>query len=412
MQSSSYLVRRLRFMLSISATSLALAWGPTLAVAVPSKQPSFMGLGDLPGGRVLGHANGVSGDGSTVVGSSESNINIQPFIWTEATGMRALWSPTGGSYIGGADDISEDGQFVVGNNAIATTPRPYRWTAQGGMQYLGGNPPGGPYASASYPHAVSAHGDVVAGDSLSDSGYEGFRWTSSSGFSGVGDLPGGGFYSDAYGLSADGTVIVGASLSSPTQREAYRWEAGVLRGLGYLLSGPQSSQAYDASSDGSVVVGYSGDSAYGIGEAFRWTQTAGMVGLGVLRPGSTWSLAYGVSGDGTRIVGFSQSALFGNEPFLWDASDGLINLVELLRDKFGLNLNGWRGLIATDISADGTTIVGYGYDPSGGTQAWRAVIPEPATFAIFAACALAAIRRSRRDGCGRDRMRFNNTRPR
>jgi len=44
----------------------------------------------------------------------------------------------------------------------------------------------------------------------------------------------------------------------------------------------------------------------------------------------------------------------------------------------GVNVSGWS-LTNTDISADGQTIVGYGTDPSGQTEAWIATIPEPST---------------------------------
>jgi hypothetical protein len=43
----------------------------------------------------------------------------------------------------------------------------------------------------------------------------------------------------------------------------------------------------------------------------------------------------------------------------------------------GLNLPGWSLDQAMAISADGTTIVGLGHAPSGATEAWIAVIPEP-----------------------------------
>lgn len=42
----------------------------------------------------------------------------------------------------------------------------------------------------------------------------------------------------------------------------------------------------------------------------------------------------------------------------------------------GLNLTGWRLSSASGISADGTVIVGTGYNPASQQEAWRAVVPE------------------------------------
>jgi len=40
---------------------------------------SFSGLGDLPGGSVYSGANGISADGSVVVGASESASGLEAF---------------------------------------------------------------------------------------------------------------------------------------------------------------------------------------------------------------------------------------------------------------------------------------------------------------------------------------------
>ena len=42
---------------------------------------SFTGVGDLPGGTTASRAYGVSGDGSTVVGQSHSDVGWEGFVW-------------------------------------------------------------------------------------------------------------------------------------------------------------------------------------------------------------------------------------------------------------------------------------------------------------------------------------------
>jgi len=50
---------------------------------------------------------------------------------------------------------------------------------------------------------------------------------------------------------------------------------------------------------------------------------------------------------------------------------------DVLQDECGPDLTGWTLTEANGISADGNTIVGYGTNPLGNTEAWIAVIPEP-----------------------------------
>src|SRR5208337_4431920 len=81
------------------------------------------------------------------------------------------------------------------------------------------------------------------------------------------------------GVSADGSVVVGLSSDTSGNSQAFRWTESVgMVGLGFLPGGVTSS-ARAVSADGSVVVGLSSD-ASGNSQAFRWTESVGMVGLG------------------------------------------------------------------------------------------------------------------------------------
>ena len=53
--------------------------------------------------------------------------------------------------------------------------------------------------------------------------------------------------------------------------------------------------------------------------------------------------------------------------------------LDVLLEDLGLDLSGWRLSNARGISDDGLTIVGNGTNPSGVTEAWIAIIPEPGT---------------------------------
>jgi len=107
------------------------------------------------------------------------------------------------------------------------------------------------------------------------------------------------------------------------------------------------------------------------------SSAASFTGLGDLAGGSFSSLAFGVSADGATIVGRSRSAS-GNEAFLWTEADGMQEL-DVVLAALGVDLTGWTLREARGISDDGTTIVGYGTNPSGFTEAWIAVIPKPGT---------------------------------
>jgi probable HAF family extracellular repeat protein len=60
-----------------------------LASGECAAQASFQGLGDLPGGTFESRAYGVSADGNTVVGYSDSG-SAEAFRWTAASGIHGL----------------------------------------------------------------------------------------------------------------------------------------------------------------------------------------------------------------------------------------------------------------------------------------------------------------------------------
>jgi probable HAF family extracellular repeat protein len=229
-------------------------------------------------------ANGVSADGSVIVGNSiSSRYGAGPFRWTESSGMVALdFDPTPyANYT--ANGVSADGSVIVGSRRGTA----FRWTQSNGIVDLV-NLSGGSYGSNA--NGVSADGSVIVGYS----GDTAFRWTQETGMVSLGALSGSSYSSNANGVSADGSVIIGSS-----NGQAFRWtqETGMV-GLG------SNSSASGVSADGSVIVGTSAN------RAFRWTQETGMVSLKETLIGegldvSGWTLfsPNAISADGFTIVG-------------------------------------------------------------------------------------------------------------
>ncbi len=312
-------------------------------------------LGLLSGGT-FSRANGVSGDGSVLVGTASNaspSNNNRAFRWTSGGGMVSLGLLSGGNQSYGTA-VSDDGSVVVGGaNDETGFLRAFRWTSGDGMVSLGILSGG----SQSYGTAVSGDGSVVVGQANDASFETAFRWTSGGGMVSLGLLSGGTF-SIANGASGDGSVVVGYADDTSGNNKAFRWTSGGgMVNLG-LFSGGNQSYSTAVSSDGSVVVG-GADDASGTISAFRWTSGGGMVSLGILSGGS-FSQATGVSGDGRVVVGAANDAISGTA-FRWTSATGIQNLNTLLTNA-GVDLGGINLYEATAVSANGQYIAAYSVD--------------------------------------------------
>jgi probable HAF family extracellular repeat protein len=416
-----------------------LAFSAFVALSPASAEAIFSGLGDLPGGVFFSAARGVSADGSIVVGVSDSGRSQsgdEAFRWSDGvmTGLGGLPCPTsdprlivlcqddggftadtpdpiqhaspppGGAGAGfpspfpfmesEAEAVNADGSVVVGHSGLAV-----RWQDGAAIGMCGGSLMG-LIKNRGQAFAVSDDGSVVVGGCTTA-----FRWTQADGVVSLGVLPVPGAESSgsrAQSASADGTVIVGLSFSQidffSGVTEAFRWEVSggcdpdapgnpCMGGLGDLPGGDFSSRAHGVSADGRVVVG-EGLSEAGI-EAFRWEDGV-MIGLGRLPcppglcgadpPDTISSVARAVSADGAVVVGHSEllsgfGGLFPVEALIWREDHGLESLQDVLVKEFGLDLGGWTLTSAMDISDDGRTIVGEGFNPDGLPEGWVAVLP-------------------------------------
>ncbi len=257
-----------------------------------------------------------------------------------------------GDAIGGTTEsrvtsISADGSTVVGQRIVTGSAawKPYLWTSSTGMQAFSLST-----FTLGAGSGVSGDGSFVVGrDTISS---EAQRVQYDTAYLGLGDLPGGAFRSYSRGISHDGSVVVGSSFTStsPVVEEAYRWtESGGMVGLGFLPGAPASgdSIAWAVSGDGTVVVGRS-DSASG-DEAFRWTSASGMVGLGDLPGGYFDSYAYDVTPDGSIVVGWGYPASNIPEAFMWTQASGMVGLGGLPNASYSTGRS---------VSADGSVVVG------------------------------------------------------
>jgi probable HAF family extracellular repeat protein len=320
------------------------------------------------------------GDGNPNGGTAEDRF----FGWVDPDGILAIRIPSGVFEVdhlqyGLAAIVPEPGSFVLVGIGVAACwllnrRRPHflisvvalwltGWcasTGSAGPFFMGlGDLPGGGFSSFAY--GVSSDGSIVVGQGLSASGAEAFRWTQGGGMVGLGALPSGTFSSLAFETSVDGAVVVGKSGA-----DAFRWTHG--GGMQVLPPFPYGSSAYGVSADGSVVVGTGYVFPGGIRpprppetEAFRWTQDEGLVRLGDLPGGLRRGNASDVSADGMVIVGYGNSAS-GTEAFHWTQANGMIGLGDLSGGGFSS--------IASSVSADGSAIVGYGSSATG-TEAFR-----------------------------------------
>lgn len=352
--------RRARLSLVLSSTALmSFHIGTALAGSVTTPA-SYLDLGTLGGATSV--ASGVSGDGSTVVGSADASSGFaHAFRWTSTGGLVDMGTFGGNSST--AYGASFDGSVIVGSSQVVAgnTSHAFRWTAAGGMVDLGTL-----FTTASNPQpqsgafAVNRDGSVVVGYSQYMFGKKfehAFRWTAAGGMVDLGSL--GGLFARALAVNSDGSVVVGKSTVTTTNGapfHAFRWTTLTksMTDLGTL--GGSSSIASGVNADGTVVVG-SAANAGGNDRAFRWTQASNtMVDLGTL--GGTASQAFGVNADGTVIVGSANVANGTSRAFRWTQNTNtMVSVDDWLRSQ-GISLAADITSTANGVSADGNVVVG------------------------------------------------------
>ncbi|WP_179299612.1 T9SS type A sorting domain-containing protein [Rubrivirga marina] len=360
--------------------SRSLLLASLLLTAAPHAQ-SFDGLGLLPeNSQTL--AQSTSNGGAVIVGHGEGLTTLdedRAQIWTPTAGLRFLQdaiaqdfgTDTTGWALSHANDVSPDGRVIVGRGLYDGRQSAFRWTPTGGLVDLGTF--GG---VATYAEATSDDGAVVVGGAWPEGATQprAFRWSAETGMVDLGTL--GGPNAAATGVSGDGRVVFGAAEDENGRSRAVRWiEGGDAVPLG-SLGNMGLGRADGSSPDGRVIVG-SSVTEDNVWEAFRWTEEQGMVGLGLLDGGRVRardSRAVATSADGSVVVGGVLNVGGYYEAFVWTQDEGMRLLQPLLEEDYGLDLEGWILVLATSISEDGSVIVGYGFNPDGVYEGWRAEV--------------------------------------
>ena len=311
----------------------------------PASEATFI---ELEGNENGGWANSVNSDGSVIVGY----VGTTAAIWDRDGALDPLDVGSGQAW-----SVSSDGSVVVGVGDALGFEQAFA-VVDGEVIWLG-DLEGGSESSVAY--AVSPNGDFVVGQSSSSLGDEAFIWSRDSGITALGVIEDTGS-SLAWGVSNDGRVVGGSG--ETIGGVAFEWSAGSeLSGLEFGAdSGMAADVACDIGPDGVVVVGGASSDDILL-EAYVWRGNDELQLLGDLEGGEYGSLANSATPDGSIVVGEaitgSDETEIGTEAFVWRVTDGVMSHLGNLLEQDGIDLSGVTLEAAQDISADGTTIVGY-----------------------------------------------------
>lgn len=229
------------------------------------------------------HANGVSLNGSVIVGFGDARDTVslpsgpfcadkreEAFGWNSGTIFRLPQPPI----IARAWGVSPQGTIAVGSGWGLGARQPIVWTS---AQAFILRAPSGKFGGEAL--AVSGSGLVIVGydSSVSDTGSTGaFRWTPEKGMVGLGVLPGHDT-SFALAVSFDGSVVIGLSYLNDfgSTNKVFIWDTtngmrdlmSVLVEQGANLTGWRLQEASGISADGRTIVG-SGINPSGNAEAW------------------------------------------------------------------------------------------------------------------------------------------------
>jgi len=307
-------------------------------------------------GGGLSFVKGLSADGRTAAGYIPSS---QGFFWTAEAGRDDFGLSI--SQNTRAQGISGNGLTVVGGGPSSDGLTAFRWSAAGGYQNLGTTQ----NFTSSMATDANHDGSIVVGtlDRGVGTSSQAFRWTQSGGMQAIGFTG-----SRANAISGDGNVVVGDWGTGPT---AFTWtRAGDMQFLP-SLGGTGASIARATNFAGNIIVGGSGPTL----QPTMWVNGA-PIQLASSIPDSRMT-PFAVNDDGSVVVGVVQNdfgQMFGG---IWTPSTGTIRLDNYLTANgvtipAGINLE-----FVTSISADGRTFGGYTSNGPLGILGFVATVPTP-----------------------------------
>lgn len=323
-----------------------------------------------------GLANGVSDDGSIVVGQTLT----QGFIWT-TEGM---------TEIGGLAGIaaSGDGARITGDVSSFGDESAGRYTSGLGWSSFGGLGQSGCDSSLSSAYDISSDGSRCVGLGWSGCSAGAFLWTQTDGISALPQF--GPNSSRADTISGDGTVIGGWDEASNGSRRAAVWVENQIFGTWsevlVLLDTPGNASGYGevngSNGNGSILVGSADGSTNATSGAFviRDTNQFELLGLLPTQEFPVTGGALDVTEDGSTIVGFQREGFGGFQTFeatIWTETTGYVGLKSYLNER-GADIPAEFTLAAAQsISDDGRVICGWGYEELFIFQeAWVVVLPS------------------------------------
>jgi hypothetical protein len=347
---------------------------------VPGANPNFCGLSGTSGWSGVR----VSADGNVVAtvgyspGFVSGAVSRQGIRWTAATGTTEIQPNIPGNYpiVG----MSFDGSVIYGES--------WRWTAASGaidvLPWLR-NPLG---QQTRILFGCAWDGTTLVGvEGIFPDDSDMVRWPQGI-FGPRQTLPRAAQFPEGYfffnTISGDGQVLGGMARrprTSPTSADTYAAVIVTPNGAQVLTSESFGEGVTGLSADGSAAVGYTTVLTGSVPRlrAFRWDATTGVVLLDVGVGFANGSYARSTNVDASVVVG-DYEAVGQSEirAFLWTATNDFVDLREELVTNYGLanELAGWRLVVATDVSADGRTIVGQGINPLGCEQAFVVRFPS------------------------------------
>ncbi|MDX2146876.1 MAG: hypothetical protein SFZ23_05090 [Planctomycetota bacterium] len=346
-------------------------------------QVSFTPIGLLPGTETAPDTY------SDAYGVSNSGVAVGTFFDPRGDGafIGFRWTAGGGAVDIGTlgvgrqvfpRSITSDGLTIVGE--ITGPGVAFRKVGNAPIEDLGF--PGGDVYDASAASDVSEDGSVVAGvlSRVEDGTFRAARWSTTQGWQDLGVL---GFdvESSAQGISGDGSVVVGNSVGNFFT--AFKWTAS--QGMTALENpfGIESNTAAIALSLDATVITGQAQNVEGITQAPVWFAD-GSVGLLDNLPGFDAASGFGVSGDGSVVVGtvFIENVGEDRAVFWTTRNRRVYDLKQFLADN-GIATPGWRFLALKEVSQDGRSFVGWGFNPTNQLEAYLVrvdTLPCPADF--------------------------------